>query len=146
MVVELENEFIIDNSSSISSSIENFSASEKTPLVNYSPSESPVAVGLISLLVRSGPMPTVNLEKRFEIETLSCDDVIPNLVPYARSFQTWLNLNKVVAQVKYDSMVDAFKKIGSQVETVLKAGKLAIVSYLPFESMDVIDQALSALV
>jgi hypothetical protein len=63
---------------------------------------------------------------------------VPNLVPFARSFQTWLNLNKVVSKTKYDALFASVSKLSGQMESIVKSGKLFVSGYISFWVMDAI--------
>ena len=69
---------------------------------------------------------------------------MPNLVPFARSFQTWLNLNKVVSRTKYDALFTSVNKLSVQMESIIKAGKLFVIGYTSVSVMDIMTETVVA--
>ncbi|WP_447802251.1 hypothetical protein [Pseudomonas serbica] len=139
MVVEFVDEVVVDESTFIESSFDNVRASEKTPLVSYVDGQQPGPVGLIAFLVRRGSIPNVVLAENYALEVVKCSSIVPNLVPFARSFQTWLNLNKVVSRTKYDALFVSLSNLSGQMESIVKSGKLFVSGCISFWVMDAMD-------
>lgn len=144
MVVEFVNEIIIDKSTLIESSLDNIRTSEKTPLVSYIDGQQPGPVGLIAFLIRDRSIPSVMLAENYAIEDVKLSSIVPNLVPFARSFQTWLNLNKVVSRTKYDALFTSVNKLSSQMESIIKAGKLLVIGYTSISVLDIMTETVVA--